>query len=136
MGTDTSSIGPHTIETTMPDAILRHNISDEDLDMLCENKKDFVLEILWIAIGVLLGSLPTALTGMWAYKNSGNLPVDGFIQIILFWLGLVVALVVGSIAMSRGKRAKNLQTIIRERSSKGECLESQSPQGTELKTPR
>ena len=46
------------VATTKPDRLLRHDISDEELDGLCEMNSSHYIEALWAALGVFIGSLP------------------------------------------------------------------------------
>jgi hypothetical protein len=108
-----------SLVTTYPERILRHNISDEELDMLCESKKDFILEFLWAAIGALAGAAPGAIVSIHAFATSK----EGFIlrgedlaQIAIFWSAIAVIAVAGTVSFSRERRAKSLQRQIRERS--------------------
>ena len=108
------------IHTSLPDKIQRHSISDEELDMLCEGKKDMILEFLWIAIGVFLGSCPSAIAAMIAYadeKNTIKMPIDDLAQLVLFWAGLLLSVALGIVAVKRNTRAKSLQKQIRERTT-------------------
>lgn len=88
--------------------------------MLCEGRKDMVLEFLWISIGVFIGSIPSAISAMANYvddQNTAKMPVDDLAQIILFWGGLLLTIALGIVAYNRGERAKSLQRRIRQRSS-------------------
>lgn len=113
------SNGTLPVQTSQPDVIKRHNISDEELSMLCEGRKDMVLEFLWISLGVFIGSIPSALSAMGSYaddKNTTKMPIDDLAQVIFFWGGLLLTIVLGIVAYKRGVRAKSLQATIRNRS--------------------
>jgi len=109
------------IYTSKPDKIQRHDISDEELEMLCDNKKDYVTEILLAAAGGTIGSAASAIAALVSYfreNSEGNIEVIDLTQIVIFFVGLFVTLFVGVIAFSRYKRAKSLQQRIRDRTSK------------------
>lgn len=113
-----------SIFTTQPARILRHNISDEELDMLCEGRRDFVLEFLWIAIGTFVGSSPTALSALVDYfseTSTQQIPLDELAQIVLFFVGLVSTITLGIVSFNRGRRAKSLQAQIRDRTARREA---------------
>jgi len=112
------SQGTLPVQTSEPDFIQRHNISDEELEMLCEGKKDLVLEFLWIAIGIFIGSLPSAVVAManyWKAEQAIKMPLDDLIQIILFWVSLVATGILVVVSTKRSKRSIALQVSIRER---------------------
>lgn len=110
-----------TIITTQPDHILRHSISDEELDMLCDAKSDMVLEILLIAAGSAVGTLAATGAAIMKYFSASsdvphNLgPVD-FLQIIIFFGSLLVALSVGLIFKKKRGSSSTLRDQIRQRS--------------------
>jgi hypothetical protein len=51
-----------TIETSFPDKVVRHNISDEQLTVLSSNKSDYMWEAMWASIGAFFGSIISTLT--------------------------------------------------------------------------
>lgn len=115
--------GAPPIVTTQPDRILRHSISDEELDMLCESRSDFVQEIALFAAGAVLGTAPSALTSMFMYfKNPSivvlNLGLSDFIQILIFWASLVLAICVGVIFYNKSNRSASLREQIRNRTNR------------------
>ena len=117
------SQGTLPVQTSQPDFIQRHNISDDELEMLCEGRKDLVLEILWIAIGVMIGSFSSACVAMAEYRNSAateKMPLDDLIQIVLFWVALVATVILTIVSTKRHKRVKGLQEQIRERGGSSE----------------
>jgi hypothetical protein len=116
----TESLVP-IVYTSQPKFILRHSISDEELEMLCEGRKDFALEILWTGLGILGGSLPAAVATIYRYFNAPAeyiFAIEDFLQVILFVIGLSIAVVAAIISFNRNKRSKSLEQAIRERSNK------------------
>ncbi len=107
------------IVTTQPDRILRHSISDEELDMLCEARSDLVLEILLIAIGAAIGALPQAISAMYRYakpaESATALTFVDFVSVLVFWACIAVAVGVGIVFYRRTNHAESLRNKIRER---------------------
>ena len=48
----------YKIERTSPDVLLRHDISDEELEKLADTKRDYLWEGKRVALGVFLGVAP------------------------------------------------------------------------------
>jgi len=105
------------IVTTQPERILRHTISDEELDMLCDSRTDLVLEILLVSVGATLGTVPAALPAMYSYfsAQAPNLTLGDFIQVIIFWAGMVLAVGIGIVYTKKSRRSVSLRDQIRER---------------------
>lgn len=106
------------IHTSTPSMLVRHSISDEELSMLCEKSKDFVQELFWAALGVVVGSLPSALVTLFSLKKvDGNisLTVEGFVHIVFLFVGMSALLITGWLSYRRHKRSTNLETSIRTR---------------------
>lgn len=62
-------VGPHTVpgyavHTTRPDFILRHDISDEELDVLTSETRTFMHDVIWGSLGAALGALVPAISAM------------------------------------------------------------------------
>ena len=106
------------VVTSRPNHILRHDISDEELEMLCESKSDFVTEFIWVGLGGMLGSVPTTFVSLMGYSASTTaLPATDLIQILIFFLSLGIVIVAAVVSINRGRRSKDLRTAIRDRSS-------------------
>jgi hypothetical protein len=117
--TVTDSTTPPVV-TTQPDEILRHSISDEELDMLCDSRSDLVLEILLVAVGAVLGTAAAALPAMLFYftatpENPYEPELSDFIQILIFWAGLALVLAVKAIYKRRSTKSVSLRDQIRNR---------------------
>jgi hypothetical protein len=111
------------LATSYPSQIVRHNISDEELDMLCEQRRDHVREYLWVALGAMAGAFPAALGGLVRYffgEDAGQLPIDALAQVIIFFVGGVVAAVTWHIQADRGNAGAELKDAIRARTKKQE----------------
>lgn len=116
IATDLTNAVP--VVTSRPNHILRHDISDEELEMLCESKSDFVTEFIWVGLGGMLGSLPTTFVSLMGYSASTlALPASDLIQILIFFLSLGIVIVAAVVSINRGRRSKDLRTAIRDRSN-------------------
>ena len=117
------SDGSPPIFTTQPERILRHSISDEELDMLCDSRTDLVLEILLISVGAALGTLPAAIPAMGSYFSAtpdspAVIGLTDFIQILIFSVGVALTVAVGIIFKKKSKRSVSLRDQIRSRTKK------------------
>lgn len=106
-----------TVTTTWPDEIKRHNISDEELDMLDQQRRDDLHEVLTLSVGVAAGALPGAIAGIFSYA-SGTMPLDALVQIVVFSAAVAVAFIVHRLKRKRGKTADDLKEQIRARTKK------------------
>ena len=108
--------GAIAIRTSQPDSLLRHNISDEQLEMLADLKREGLTEAGFAGVGVAGGALvPAADAILTAYvdKPAEALSVVGLINVILFAGGVLVAGFCFIVTKHRGKRAKSLVEQIR-----------------------
>ncbi|WP_217577240.1 hypothetical protein [Mesorhizobium sp. GbtcB19] len=110
------------IRRTAPDALLRHDISDEELTMLrSENSRPFEKDVLWAAIGASCGALAPALQAMHGlYTSSPNFGFWDLAECAIFFAGFVVACLMGML-ISRKPTVSGpdeLARAIRERTSK------------------
>ena len=116
IATDSTNAVP--VVTSRPNHILRHDISDEELEMLCESKSDFATEFIWVGLGGMFGSLPTTFVSLKGYSASTlALPASDLIQILIFFLSLGIVIVAAVVSINRGRRSTDLRTAIRDRSS-------------------
>lgn len=119
-GINLGESGAPPIVTTQPKMILRHSISDEELDMLTEARSDFVLEIFLLVIGAFIGALPPATSAMKTYFLRANddapeLSFVDFVSVVIFWACFVAAVAVGIVLKKRTDRSKSLRDQIRQR---------------------
>ena len=121
------------ISTTQPAEVVRHNISDEQLDMLCESRSDYVWEFLMLGAGGVVGTAPTGISAYFEYAkvagliNSSSdpvqaaskqmLPFSDFVSMIFFSVFVCVSIVVFIIHASKRKRSVDLRTEIRRRTN-------------------
>jgi hypothetical protein len=114
---DTSS-GYH-IYTTRPDALKRHDISDEELDMLSDDQGRKASDVMIGAIGAAIGSVSGAVSYVNAYfKNIiTQLSVGDFIQTIIFACALACVVVILFITNGAALKRKTLKDEIRNRAT-------------------
>lgn len=113
-----ANVGTIPIHTSLPDKLVIHSITDEELTLLCEKSKDFLQEILWASVGVFFGAMPTAVVSLfWAPQSTDgiNIQVSGLIHVILFFVGMVAMLITGWLTYRRSRRSTTLETAIRNR---------------------
>lgn len=106
------------IVQTQPTELLWHNISDDQLGMLADMRREHLWEGMWGAIGAALGAASGAFTGLFdRYFAEPAVPLSGgdLVQVIIFFIGAALAGVLCWIVSRRGKSAKNLVTEIRQR---------------------
>ena len=118
--TPAATPGQFHIRTTAPAALVRHNISDEELDALASSKREGLSEVMWSMVALATGAAPSASEALWkSYITNPAVPLSALslLQIVLFVAGAVLA--VGSLAlvMRRGRAAKDLVVEIRTRAA-------------------
>jgi hypothetical protein len=114
--TDKESLG-YVVMRTSPDKLLRHDISDEELDMLCQSRRENLDGGMWAALGTVAGSLPGAVSGIINYFIA-KLSLAELIQLILCSIGIALAITFYCLATGRGKLGHNLKELIRKRTAK------------------
>ena len=79
------------ITTTMPDEIPRHNISDEQLAMLIDMRRDYLWEGMWGALGVSLASAVAAIASIIGhFSKSEPMSVAGLFYIVVFFVSTAI----------------------------------------------
>ena len=108
--------GKIAIRTTSPAEVLRHNISDEELDMLAGTKRENLDPFMWAMFSLATGALPAVIVAVYkAYWSSDATPlalVDLF-QIVMVVAGLSMGLVALFVKQRRSVVANELVTKIR-----------------------
>jgi len=109
---------PAQIKTTRPDAIKRHDISDEELEMLANDSPGRLSNAFWTFCGGAIaaaGPCFEALHG--AYFASPVAPLSGvdLSQVVTFMVSAAVAVALGLVERERSKRASSLVQKIRRR---------------------
>jgi hypothetical protein len=112
--------GSPPIKTTQPDELLRHNISDEDLEMLKDTNRDGLEGAFWGCFGAALASLPPSCESLLkAYIESPSTPLTivHLAEIIIFIATAAISIALYIVSNSRSKRATTLVEKIRARTA-------------------
>jgi hypothetical protein len=116
--TPAEALGTFKIVTTRPSEIRRHDISDEELEMLADTKHDHLTECMWAAIGGAVSSFPGAFADVYAAYFVENAPgLSGFalFEVTIFVVSFTAAVCLTVIASVRGKKAGHLVERIKAR---------------------
>lgn len=116
-----STTGEYHIATSQPDVILRHDISDEELDMLCQSRSDLAFELILVSAGTALGALPSALPTLYRGVVLGGKFVEtgsDLIQLLIFCCSVSVGASIWVVHNRRAGSSKNLRESIRQRTSR------------------
>lgn len=100
------------------DKPIRHVLSNEELDALCETRREYITEYVWGAIGVAIGTLPGTVALLWGYISTGGnvvIRLEGLAQFGLFCAALAVAGSMGMMALRRARRLRDIEADIRMR---------------------
>lgn len=111
-----SGAGGIPIKTSQPDSLLRHNISDEQLQMLSDLKRDGLYQLGWAAVGGVAGSVVPAIEAVWrsyAETPAHPLTVVGLLNIAVLLISLTAAGISFPVARSRAQAASDLVKQIR-----------------------
>lgn len=108
------------ISTTMPDELLRHDISDEELDVLCDPSRDELWELKWAAFGAFLATVPSAVEGLYRYSSSANkeMSVLTLIQLAITLVALAIWLVLRFVVPQRTAKSIDKRDQIRARTKR------------------
>lgn len=114
-----SSDGPYKFVRTAPDVLLRHDISDEELSMLCSDNRPLVQDIMWVAVGTFGGSLVPAISAVSALNsephNFGNAEL---LECAICFAAAIAFIVTVIIRSNKSGATPDLATVIRERTGK------------------
>ena len=108
----------YKISRTLPDEIVRHDISDEELTLLADARIDYQWEGMWVALGISLGAAPTAVPAILrASDSNGGLTVSGgdLVQIVIFSCAIVATVILWWIMKGKRKNVRDLVNSIRKR---------------------
>ncbi|MBW3098076.1 hypothetical protein [Pseudohoeflea coraliihabitans] len=112
----------YTITRTAPESLLRHDISDEELDVLIgDDSRPFEKDILWAAIGTAAGAIAPAIQAV--HGLTSEMPNFGFwdlAECVIFACGAIVAIIMVILISRKPKKtgAADLAKSIRERTAK------------------
>jgi hypothetical protein len=110
-----------SIEYTRPDRLLRHDISDEELEMLSGARRDGMSEALWAMIGAAIASLPSAGEAIYkAYLAPQAMPLTEvhLLEIVVFVGAVAAAVSIAIFSSKRGQTSTGLVETIRARSAR------------------
>lgn len=111
--------GAIPIKTTMPAELRRHNISDEELDMLIDAKHNSAEAFAWAMLAMATGAAPSTLEALWfANFASPKIPLGAVDQIgfFIFVASLALGIAFFVFATSKEKAGTTLGDKIRARS--------------------
>lgn len=103
-------------QVTVPKHELRHYITDGELDMIGEMRRDHMEQVFWAAVGVLGGASIPAIDAL-SHFNAPENPMGwlGFLQCLLAAMAFVAAVLSGYLVWHRSKTKSDLVTEIRAR---------------------
>lgn len=102
----------------MPTALRRHNISDEELEMLKTSNRDGLSEAFWAFAGAGIAGIPSTIVSLGdAYAREVTVPLSGLnlFGVIVTLICVALAIAIKVIDVKRGTRAGNLIEEIRNR---------------------
>ena len=109
---------PYSITRTRPDELRRHDISDEELGILYETRRDYLWEGMWVAAGVALGAAPTCATALISVilkDTEKTFPIGDVVQVVIFFVAIAVFGVLCYSMRNKTRNVRDLVTAIRER---------------------
>ena len=105
-------------KTTAPEEIIRHNISDEELEMFLNSNRDGFSETMWACVGISAGVITSVIEKVHlAFFDASKTPLTiiSLIEIAMLFLSLGIASAIFFASKSKGKTTKNLIDEIRKR---------------------
>lgn len=108
----------YRVSRTVPDELLRHDISDEELDVLVDVRRDYLWEGMWAAGGIAAGSGKSAIESLYAaYGASPATPLTAGAQfeVTVFFVALASFGLLAYMLKNKSKVATALARTIRER---------------------
>lgn len=108
------------IRTTMPAELLRHDISDEELDMLDASKRDTLREAAWGFFGLGGGFVFSAARNIHAtYISDKAVPLTGvdLIEVVACFAAFAIGITLAVICYRRSSVGGSLAARIRARTS-------------------
>ncbi len=115
----TGTNGPE-IKRTQPKVILRHDISDEELDQLADLNRGESSGLIYLLFGLSGGSLISCLEKLHnSYITSPQqaIPWYGLIEIILFSSSLITGIILSFLYRDKKSKCKDLIEEIRSRAT-------------------
>lgn len=93
------------IRTSLPDAIDRHNISDEDIDVFVNSSRDGLTDAMWGSVGAFLNSIPTTISYLAQFlaHRHETLSRLALVQMLITFTSFTAALVIFIINKKKSK---------------------------------
>lgn len=109
----------YKIARTYPDAIMRHDISDEQLTLLVSGNRSFQSDVMWAALGTAGGSLVPALSAIASlHKTGADFGYWELAECGIFFSALVVCILMITIVKREPISAAELARAIRVRTAR------------------
>jgi hypothetical protein len=108
----------YAITRTMPDELLRHDISDEELEMLKNSRHDQLRAFAWAMIALAAGAAPAALNALFASyapDATRTMSLLDQVQVTLMAVGSALGAGAHLLCNTRSKDAEDLAEKIRKR---------------------
>lgn len=108
----------YIIETTRPPTIRRHDISDDELELLRITAVDGFLEAFWGCVGALFAALPSAIESAWDAwfsKTPHSLTLIHTIEIVIVVAAFSAAVTLRLVIRRNNQRTNDLVKNIRNR---------------------
>jgi hypothetical protein len=106
------------IRTTLPAELRRHNISDEELEMLMQDSRDGLTEAFWAFVGGFLASLPPTLetiTRSFFGEHPEPINIVHLCEIVISAVCFALAVATMFLGRGKSKRIRTLGSEIRAR---------------------
>lgn len=112
--------GAYRIQTSRPECLYRHDISDEELVMLTNSSSDGFKDAMWASVGSTISALPSAAYYGYEYAMDTNhhLGALGFISISVFLMSVAVGACMFFVCKDKKTSSRILSDAIRARSPK------------------
>lgn len=116
--TEISDISKLQIITTVPQFILRHSISDEELEMISSSQTSSLENFMWACFGAAAGGLISTIRDIKAaYYDALGMPLDviQMIEVIFFFVSAAAFILLFFICRRSNAEQKALVKRIRDR---------------------
>lgn len=101
--------------TQLPPRPSRHAVSDEQLDALKSHRAGIEQPLLWVTIGICIGSATGSIAALDTFLKTGALSVEGFVQNMFFFSSLLAAIILLVVHTPRRKDFHRLVEGLRSR---------------------
>ena len=106
------------IIVSRPDEIVRHEIADEELEMLSNLRRDWTMEAFWGFAGATIGAFKGAVSAILSAYGGDKvspMPWGDLIEVLIFCGCFVAGGILLIVSVSRSSRASDLVKTIRDR---------------------